>query len=216
MTIFDKAYFDSNYRSYPLQSQPVKLDFYIRNILRWAPAKPELELLEVGCGLGSFLAHLSARGAGFKLSATDISEYAVQETRRRAPQARVQQASADETPFPKESFDCICSFDVCEHVPNLNGVYEAIYSMLRPGGIFVVVVPVYDGLSGPIIRLLDKDPTHIHKEGRNFWLRWGSQRMELLDWVGAVRFLLPWGYYLHFTTRLGRRHTPAILAVFRK
>ena len=99
---------------------------------------------------------------------------------------------------------------------NLDGVYRSIHAMLRPGGIFVLVVPVYDGLSGPLIRLLDKDPTHVHKVPRDFWLKWGASDMELVDYIGVVRYLLPWGYYLHLTTRFWRRHTPAVLAVFRK
>jgi len=215
VTTFEQSYFEANYRDYHRQNQPPKLDFYIRNLESHSRPGP-LDILEVGCGLGRFMQHLSSQRPEHRLWATDISEYGVSQTQAKAPNARVVRASADEQVFPDESFDCICSFDVCEHVPNLAGVYRSIYAMLRPGGVFVLVVPVYDGLSGPLIRLLDKDPTHVHKRSRYFWLDWGTSQMQLVDWLGMVRYLLPWGYYLHWSTRFARKHTPAILAVFRK
>jgi SAM-dependent methyltransferase len=216
MTTFEKAYFDTNYRDYDRQNQPPKLNFYLRNLELHARKSGPLDILEVGCGLGRFLQYLHEQRPQHRLHATDISEYGVSQSLSKTPSATIRQASAEDQPFANESFDCICSFDVCEHVTNLDGVYRSIHAMLRPGGIFVLVVPVYDGLSGPLIRLLDKDPTHVHKVPRDFWLKWGASDMELVDYIGVVRYLLPWGYYLHLTTRFWRRHTPAVLAVFRK
>jgi hypothetical protein len=80
----------------------------------------------------------------------------------------------------------------------------------------VFVVPVYDGLSGPIIRRLDRDPTHVHKWPRDRWLDWAASHFEVVDWTGILRWLTPLGYYLHVVTRLGKRHTPAILVTCRK
>ncbi|MBT9582103.1 class I SAM-dependent methyltransferase [bacterium] len=216
MTPFDQSYFSNCYRDYALQNPPYKLAFYMSWVERLAPAKEALDILEVGCGLGSFLRYLHDRRPLHRLTATDISDFAVAETAKRTPSVDIRRAPADCKVFPDASFDCVCSFDVCEHVPDLESTLQAVADVLRPGGIFLLVVPVYDGLSGPLIRLLDKDPTHVHKMGRDFWLNWGRQRLQLLDWVGMVRYLLPWKYYLHLTTRRFRRHTPAILAVFRK
>jgi hypothetical protein len=86
---------------------------------------------------------------------------------------------------------------------------------LQPDGIFAFVVPVYDGLSGPIIRLLDQDVTHLQKHGRSFWLHLASRRFRVLAWHGLVRYLLPGGVYLNWPTRLCRQHTPAIAVVAR-
>ena len=92
----------------------------------------------------------------------------------------------------------------------------AIVRMLRPGGHFMLVVPVYDGLSGPFVRRMDKDPTHIHKLARREWLTWMESRFAIVEWWGMVRYLLPGRLYLHLPTRLGRDHTPAILVVGRR
>jgi hypothetical protein len=76
-------------------------------------------------------------------------------------------------------------------------------------------VPVYDGLSGPIIRRLDHDVTHLQKHGRDFWLRLVSRRFHVVAWQGLVRYLLPGGVYLNWPTTVFRRHTPAIAVVAR-
>jgi hypothetical protein len=88
--------------------------------------------------------------------------------------------------------------------------------MLRPGGWFLMVVPVYDGACGPLIRTMDRDPTHVHKLGRGEWLAWVGRHFEVVEWWGIVRYLLPGRFYLHLPTRLGRGHTPAILVVGRR
>jgi hypothetical protein len=77
-------------------------------------------------------------------------------------------------------------------------------------------MPVYDGPTGPVIRRLDKDPTHIHKWDREAWLDLLGSRFNILDWQGAFRLLLPSGPYLHVPTRRLRAVSPAILVVARR
>ena len=77
------------------------------------------------------------------------------------------------------------------------------------------MVPVYDGLSGPIVRLLDRDPTHVHKQSRHDWLAWAGRHFNVLEWEGVIRYLLPGGHYLNVPSRALRAHTPAILVACR-
>lgn len=214
MSTFDAGYFDANYPDYAAQNPPKKLDFYREALERWAPPKRPLDLLDVGCGLGRFVGSLPRDE--YRRHATDVSRWAVERNRERYPQVSFRQAAATEKPFPEGSFDVVTAFDVIEHVPDLDAVAEAVASMLLPGGLFVFVVPVYDGLSGPIIRRLDRDPTHVHKRSRGFWLDWAEERFEVLDWQGILRYLLPGGWYLHVPTRRFRGHTPAILVAARR
>src|SRR5881397_3923304 len=67
----------------------------------------------------------------------------------------------------------------------------------------------------PAVHLLDRDATHVHKQSRGFWLRWAEERFVLVDWIGLCRYLLPGGYYVHYTTHAWRRFTPAIAVVAR-
>lgn len=214
---FEQAYFDANYRSYEAQNPPGKLAFYRRVIERWAPvgaADRRLALLDVGCGLGRFVASLPAER--FDRHGTDVSEWALSQNRERYPGVDFRHASATDRPYPPDSFDVVTAMDVIEHVPDLGAAGEAVASMLRAGGLFVFVVPVYDGLSGPAIRRLDRDPTHVHKRQRAFWLDWADRRFELLEWTGILRYLLPGGVYLHLPMRWARHHTPAILVAAKK
>jgi 2-polyprenyl-3-methyl-5-hydroxy-6-metoxy-1,4-benzoquinol methylase len=110
----------------------------------------------------------------------------------------------------------VTTFDVIEHVPNPDAVARSAIEQLADGGCFVFVVPVYDGVTGPVIRLLDRDPTHIHKWSRQRWLDWAAAHFSVVEWKGILRYLLPGGYYLHVVTRALRRHTPAIIVVARK
>src|SRR5262249_3361336 len=108
------------------------------------------------------------------------------------------------------------SFDVIEHIPDLDSTRRSIYSLLKPGGIFVFVVPVYDGPLGWVVHALDKDPTHIHKTRRTFWLDWAAASFEVLEWQGAFRYMTPFGVYLHYPSRILRRGSPAIAVVARR
>lgn len=220
MSDFERDYFAANYRDYAAQNPERKLSFYRRSIdeaLERAGRGSggsggedgKLLLLDIGCGLGRFVASLPEDR--WERHGTDLSAYAVEQNRERWPEIDFREAGATDRPFPDDTFDVVTAFDVIEHVPDLNAVAAAVTAMLRPGGVFAFVVPVYDGLSGPLIRLLDKDPTHVHKEPRDFWLRWAGEHWADLDWQGMLRYLLPGGYYLHVPTRAGRRHTPAIL-----
>ena len=58
-----------------------------------------------------------------------------------------------------------------------------VRSLLRPGGLFVFVVPTYDGPLGPIVHLLDRDPTHIHRTNRKFWLDWAARHFDVQEWT---------------------------------
>jgi hypothetical protein len=80
----------------------------------------------------------------------------------------------------------------------------------------VFVVPVYDGPLGWLVRRLDKDPTHVHKMPRNFWLEWAARTFEVVEWLGTYRYLTPLGVYVHFASRRLRRWSPAVAVAARR
>ncbi len=211
-TGFEREYFETHYRNYARQNPPRKLSFYRYLAERAAPAARPPRILDIGCAFGAFLSALNPEWQRF---GADVSRFAIDQARLAVPGATFACAGVGEIPF-QEPFDIITAFDVIEHVPSLDLVASAIHSRLRAAGHLLFVVPVYDGPTGPIIRLLDKDETHIHKRSRCFWLRWTEENFVLLDWWGMVRYLLPGGFYLHYTTRALRRFTPAIAVMARR
>jgi SAM-dependent methyltransferase len=209
---FDREYYDRSYRDYERQNPPHKLRFYRGLAERYAPRTGRPRLLDVGCAFGAFLSVLDP---GWERYGSDVSEFAIAEARKSVPGVVFDVASATDLPFDG-TFDVITAFDVIEHVPSLDEIAVAVRSRLSPEGHFIYVVPVYDGPTGPIVALLDKDPTHLHKRSREFWLEWTAAHFDLVDWCGILRYLLPWGPYLHRPTRSLRRYTPAVAVVARR
>jgi SAM-dependent methyltransferase len=209
---FERAYFERVYRDYTRQNPRRKFTFYRRLLERHLTGVTAPRILDVGCGPGSFLSSLDV---SWRKSGLDVSRYAVGLAHKRNPRAAVVVGSAMQLPF-KGPFDAIVSFDVLEHLTDPATALEEIHSRLVPGGLFVFVVPVYDGLSGPIIRRLDRDPTHLHKQPRAFWLQLAQSRFEVREWLGLVRYLVPPGLYVSWQTRRFRRHAPAVAIVARR
>jgi len=146
-----------------------------------------------GARSGLFLAAL---GPGWERYGIDASEYALDESAQgtfprrswlRRARARLRFLA------PSTSFT---AFDVLEHVWALGALVASITGALARDGSFVFVVPVYDGPTGPLVRALDRDRTHVHKESRAFWLDLAPAELEAVDWWGIYRYLLPGGYYV--------------------
>ncbi|HKO22883.1 MAG TPA: class I SAM-dependent methyltransferase [Candidatus Eisenbacteria bacterium] len=209
---FEQGYYDSVYPNYARQNPPKKLRFYREMVERVAPVRAPVRVLDIGCAFGAFLSALDPRWERY---GTDVSRYAVEKATAALPDVRFARADIDAIPFPGP-FDVVTSFDVIEHIPSLDAVASAVESRLASGGHFVFVVPVYDGVTGPLIHLLDKDETHVHKRSRDFWLEWAGERFALVAWCGIFRYLIPGLGYAHIPTRRLRRFTPAIAVTARR
>ncbi len=208
---FDRSYFETQYASYERQNPPRKMAFY-RRLAEAAAAECEHpRILDIGCAFGFFLSSLGSRWERFGI---DASEYAITRARERVPGVRFAVTTSPELVFPGP-FDVITAFDVLEHVPAPDETMERIAVALQPRAGFAFVVPVYDGLTGPAIRFLDRDPTHLHKRERDFWLEMAGTRFHIVDWWGICRYLLPGGFYCHLVTKSFRRHAPAIACLAR-
>ncbi len=210
---FDADYYRTYYREYARQNPPRKLRFYARMAERHAAPDAPRRIHDLGCGFGDFLATLDE---SWEICGSDVSEFAIAQAAQRHPRGAFKVASATDRAVFAGPFGVVTAFDVLEHVADLDAVAASVDDQLAPGGAFLFVVPVYDGLSGPIIRALDRDPTHVHKWPRRCWLDWAGAHFDVREWLGAVRYLFPLLGYLHVTTRLLRRHTPAILVACRK
>lgn len=100
------------------------------------------DVLEVGCGMGTHAALLARAGAA--LTAIDLTEPAVEMTRRRLEtfnlEGRVLQADAEALPFPEHSFDLVWSWGVIHHSGSFERCLAEITRVLRPGGRLLLMV----------------------------------------------------------------------------
>jgi SAM-dependent methyltransferase len=99
-------------------------------------------ILDAGCGTGQMLQHLDRYG---KVVGLDTSPEAI----RFAATRRINQlvlGSIFALPFPNESFDCVLSLDVIEHVDHDAEMLQHLTAVLKPGGFLVVTVPAFQSL----------------------------------------------------------------------
>ena len=208
---FERDYFEKTYRNYSRQNPKRKLRFYRALVERAGPQGRAPRILDVGCAFGAFLSELDPR---WKRFGVDVSEFAIERASQAQPDATFARADITNIPFAGP-FDIITALDVIEHVPSLEHAASSIKAKLSPEGYFLFVVPVYDGPTGPIVHMLDRDETHLHKRSREFWLRWAEEHFSIVEWRGLLRYLLPGGYYIHVSTQSWRRFTPAIAVLAR-
>ena len=110
-----------------------------RHILSLLGAPNGRRMLEVGCGIGTFLA--DARDAGWQISGLEINAEFPEFCRKELGIGDVKLGLISDPPFAEASFDAIAMLDVLEHM------YDPIQSLrqsarlLKPGGVVVVKSP---------------------------------------------------------------------------
>jgi 2-polyprenyl-3-methyl-5-hydroxy-6-metoxy-1,4-benzoquinol methylase len=93
-------------------------------------------VLEIGCGMG-FHSETMIR-AGAQLTAIDLTQTAVDMTRRRLQlrglKGEILQADAEQLPFDDRSFDFVWSWGVIHHSARTGRIVRQIARVLRPNG----------------------------------------------------------------------------------
>jgi ubiquinone/menaquinone biosynthesis C-methylase UbiE len=113
--------------------------------LKAAGVRPDLDILEVGCGTGYFTIPAAEMvGDEGLIHAFDIHPIAVEETAAKVREARlsnvkITEADALDTGLPDEMYDLILLFGVIPApVINLNKLLPEMHRLLRPGGSIAV------------------------------------------------------------------------------
>lgn len=103
---------------------------------------PGMDVLEVGCGVGTESVFLAVRG--MNVSAIDLSDNAVALSKQLAEfygvQADFRQGDATKLPFADESFNAVCDQGVFHHLKDEErDVYaKEVSRVLKAGGLFVL------------------------------------------------------------------------------
>jgi ubiquinone/menaquinone biosynthesis C-methylase UbiE len=97
-------------------------------------------VLEVGCGEGRGVELLMRKATAF--TAVDKIEEALQVLREKFPTARFLSMNIPPFgPLPDNTYDCVVSFQVIEHIQNDVLYLKEIQRVLKPGGIALLTTP---------------------------------------------------------------------------
>ena len=99
-------------------------------------------VLEIGVGHGTDLIQFARGGA--KCHAIDITQKHIDLAKRnfalRGFPVVIESADATRIPFPDEHFDCVYSFGVLHHIPEIDRCVAEINRVLKPGGVFYMAL----------------------------------------------------------------------------
>ena len=118
----------------------------LRHVRRFVPAG---QLLDVGCHIGTFLE--LAEGAGFAVTGIEPSRWGAERARARLT-GTVHRGVIEDVALHDNAFDAVTMWDVIEHLPDPASTVRAIYSTLKPGGIFAVTTMDVEALFPRIAR----------------------------------------------------------------
>ncbi len=110
------------------------LDSVLSRLLQ---GSPDFRILDIGCGAGNMIHHLSRYG---RVKGLDIDARPVQVARQRGYD--VDQFDATQPlPFEANTFDAVTALDVIEHNEDDLAILTDSYRVLKPGGHIVITVP---------------------------------------------------------------------------
>jgi SAM-dependent methyltransferase len=98
-----------------------------------------LQVLDVGCGAGNMIHHLSRYG---QVKGVEIDPRPIAVARQRGYE--VEQGDATQSlPFEAGSFDLVAALDLIEHNKDDMAILRECYRLLNPGGHVVITVPAF-------------------------------------------------------------------------
>ena len=116
---------------------------YLENRARKDSGK--LRILDAGCGPGNFISKIKSSGVVFGI---DYSKEALKFclTKHQIPTFI---SNLERLAVRDESFDCVASLEVLEHVTHDEAALREFFRILKPGGLGIISVPAFQMLWGP-------------------------------------------------------------------
>lgn len=120
--------------------------------------KKKDKILEIGCARGGFLERL--RQEGIDGTGLELNERAAAVGRKKGLNI-INQLVQDHAAEHPRRYDCVCSFQVMEHIAPIGEVIQASINALKQGGTLLISVPNNDSFLGYDENLLNIPPHHM-------------------------------------------------------
>lgn len=102
-------------------------------------------ILDVGCGLGGTTEYLSRAFSRSDLYGINVSDYQIEQCRKRLPTARFEVMPAERMGFPDAMFGAVVSVEAAMHFKGRREFLSESWRVLKPGGQIVVADMVFNG-----------------------------------------------------------------------
>lgn len=116
-------------------------------------------ILDIGCNIGTLLHHLYNHDYK-NIFGVDINKTSIQYGQEKYTELenRIRAYDGSNIPYENESFDVVMSFDVIEHIPDVDRHFKEVKRILKPGGIYLFQTP-NKVINVPWQVFYDKHPT---------------------------------------------------------
>lgn len=161
---FNETYYVERYLT-KLKARPryTRLIRYLKKYVKTG------RLLDVGCGVGYFLAHAERY---YETYGIDISPTAIQYAKKNTKTSILKVSSVTNLPFKNNFFSIVTALDVLEHINNPLNALRETNRVMKPEGLLLIRVPNIASL-GRTIKKEEwygfKDPTHVSLLSRQEW-----------------------------------------------
>lgn len=95
------------------------------------------DVLEVGCGRGGGIHHVSRHFKPRSLHGVDLNRYAIDFCRSNYPEIRFDVMDAQDLGLADESFDVVINVESSHRYPDFPRFAREVHRVLRPGGVFL-------------------------------------------------------------------------------
>jgi len=127
------------------------------------------KILEIGCGIGSVVFELSRQG--YDTTGMDISREAIAYGLKKYGNIKLEVQPAEVLSFGDETFDVVLSFDLFEHIAQIDRHVSEVSRVLRPQGYYLFQTPnkysnaIFETLKSKSLKWRRAHPS-LHTPGR--------------------------------------------------
>lgn len=174
----------------------------------YTPTKPNLRLLDYGCGSDSFLNQ--ARDAGWVTLGMDFTSQPIEKARQSGHQAILYTGPESWNEIEDGSLDFVRMNHVLEHLYNPTEVISRLKQKMKKGGILHIAIPNPGGISSLLFKNKWRGlecPRHIMLYTpavlKKFLLDIGFEKIDMLHEIITKDFARSYGFLQHERKRLG-------------